>query len=50
VTEYAMLVVFVALALAVTAQTFSANVDALFGKIGTTLASITPSVSGSPSP
>jgi Flp pilus assembly pilin Flp len=40
VTEYAMLIVFVALALAATAQTFYTNVDGLFTKIGTTLTSI----------
>jgi len=41
VTEYAMLIVFVALALAATAQTFYNNVDGLFTKIGTTLTGIT---------
>ena len=40
-TEYAMLIVFVALALAATAQTFYNNVDGLFTKIGTTLTGIT---------
>ena len=41
VTEYAMLVVFVALALAVTAQTFSTNLATLFTNIGATLTGIT---------
>ena len=41
VSEYAMLIVFVALALAATAQTFYNNVDGLFTKIGTTLTGIT---------
>jgi Flp pilus assembly pilin Flp len=41
VTEYAMLVVFVGLAVAVTAQAFATNLGDLFGRIGTTLAGIT---------
>jgi Flp pilus assembly pilin Flp len=39
-TEYAMLVVFVGLAVAVTAQTFSENLSTFFGRIGTTLAAV----------
>ena len=41
VTEYAMLIVFVALALAATANTFYTTLDGLFTKIGTTLTGIT---------
>jgi Flp pilus assembly pilin Flp len=39
-TEYAMLVVFIGLAVAVTAQTFSANLSEFFTRIGNALASV----------
>jgi pilus assembly protein Flp/PilA len=39
-TEYAMLVVFVGLAVAVTAQTFSTNLSTFFDRIGTALVGI----------
>jgi Flp pilus assembly pilin Flp len=38
--EYAMLVVFVGLAVAVTAQTFSTNLSDFFARIGAALAAI----------
>ena len=40
-TEYAMLIVFVALAIAVGANTLGTNISALFSKIGTQLSAIT---------
>jgi pilus assembly protein Flp/PilA len=40
-TEYALLVVFVALAIAVGAQTLGSNIGTLFSKIGTQLSTIT---------
>jgi pilus assembly protein Flp/PilA len=40
-TEYAMLIVFVALAIAVGAQTVGTELNALFDKVGTTLNGIT---------
>jgi len=40
-TEYALLIVFVALAIAVGAQTLGTNISNLFNKIGTSLATIT---------
>jgi len=39
-TEYAMLVVFVGLAVAVTAQTFSTNLSEFFGRIGGVLSAV----------
>jgi len=40
-TEYAMLIVFVALAIAVGAQTLGQDLSDLFGKVGTTLVGVT---------
>ena len=40
-TEYAMLIVFVALAIAVGAQTLGTDLSAMFTKVGTTLSGIT---------
>ena len=40
-TEYAMLVVFIALAIAVGAQTLGTDLSGLFSKIGGTLAGVT---------
>ena len=40
-TEYAMLIVFVALAIAVGAQTVGTDLNDLFNKVGTTLTGIT---------
>jgi len=40
-TEYALLIVFVALAIAVGANTLGTNISALFSKIGTQLSAIT---------
>jgi Flp pilus assembly pilin Flp len=40
-TEYAMLVVFIALAIAVGAQTLGSDLSGLFSKIGGTLAGVT---------
>jgi pilus assembly protein Flp/PilA len=40
-TEYAMLIVFVALAVAVGAQTLGTDISDLFTKVGTTLTGIT---------
>jgi len=40
-TEYAMLIVFVALAIAVGAQTLGTDLTALFTKVGTTLSGVT---------
>ncbi len=40
VTEYALLIVFVALAIAVGAQTLGSNISNLFSKIGTQLSTI----------
>jgi Flp pilus assembly pilin Flp len=40
-TEYAMLVVFIALAIAVGAQTLGSDLSGLFTKIGTTLTGVT---------
>jgi len=40
-TEYAMLIVFVALAIAVGAQTLGNNITDLFTKVGTTLSGVT---------
>ncbi|HMD65383.1 MAG TPA: Flp family type IVb pilin [Stellaceae bacterium] len=40
-TEYALLIVFVALAIAVGAQTLGTNISNLFSKIGTQLSAIT---------
>ena len=39
-TEYAMLVVFVALAIAVGAQALGNNINSLFSALGTTISSI----------
>jgi Flp pilus assembly pilin Flp len=41
-TEYAMLIVFVALAIAVGAQAFGASVNVLFNKMAGSLTAITP--------
>ena len=40
-TEYALLIVFVALAIAVGAQVLGSNISTLFSKIGTQLSNIT---------
>jgi pilus assembly protein Flp/PilA len=40
-TEYALLIVFVALAIAVGAQVLGTNISNLFNKIGTSISSIT---------
>jgi pilus assembly protein Flp/PilA len=40
-TEYAMLIVFVALAIAVGAQTLGTDITNLFDKVGTTLSGVT---------
>jgi len=40
-TEYAMLIVFVALAIAVGAQTLGTDITDLFNKVGTTLTGVT---------
>jgi pilus assembly protein Flp/PilA len=40
-TEYAMLIVFVALAIAVGAQTLGTDITDLFTKVGTTLTGVT---------
>ena len=40
VTEYAMLIVFVALAIAVGAQTLGTDITDLFTKVGTTLTGV----------
>lgn len=40
-TEYAMLIVFVALAIAVGAQTLGTDLTNLFTKVGTTLSGVT---------
>ena len=40
-TEYAMLVVFIALAIAVGAQTLGTDLSGLFSTIGTTLSNVT---------
>jgi pilus assembly protein Flp/PilA len=49
-TEYALLVVFVALAIAVGAQTLGSNIGTLFSEIGTQLGTITPTLPPLPSP
>jgi pilus assembly protein Flp/PilA len=41
-TEYAMLIVFVALAIAVGAQTLGNDLTDLFNRVGTTLTNVTP--------
>lgn len=41
-TEYAMLIVFVALAIAVGAQTLGNDLTDLFTRVGTTLTGVTP--------
>ena len=41
-TEYAMLIVFVALAITAGAQTLGSNISTLFSNIGTYISSITP--------
>lgn len=41
-TEYAMLLVFVALAIAVGAQTLGNDLTDLFNRVGTTLTGVTP--------
>jgi pilus assembly protein Flp/PilA len=41
-TEYALLIVFVALAMAVGAQTLGSNISTLFNNIGTYLNSLNP--------
>ncbi|HMD65384.1 MAG TPA: Flp family type IVb pilin [Stellaceae bacterium] len=43
-TEYALLIVFVALAIAVGAQTLGSNISTLFSEIGTQLGNITPTL------
>lgn len=40
-TEYAMLIVFIALAIAVGAQTLGNDLTDLFNKVGTTLSNVT---------
>ena len=40
-TEYAMLIVFVAFAIAVGAQTLGTNINDLFNRVGTSLTGIT---------
>ena len=47
-TEYALLVVFVALAVAVGANVLGAGISNLFGAIGTNLSSITPTLPPAP--
>ena len=39
-TEYAMLIVFVALAIAIGAQTLGGNINDLFTKLGTTITGV----------
>ncbi len=49
-TEYALLIVFVALAIAVGAQTLGSNISDLFSKIGTQFSTINPVLPPLPPP
>jgi len=43
-TEYALLIVFIALAIALGAQTLGSNISSLFSQIGTQLSTINPAL------